>query len=76
MDSGLALGTIQESLAAVGINSKRRAETVTLLEFVDLTHAIRRYNPWVSIIPWLFTTTEKIINTWGNSKCSVSEVDK
>ena len=42
-DSGLALGTIQESLAAVGIDSKRRAETVTLLEFVDLTHAIRRY---------------------------------
>ena len=42
-DSGLALGTIQKSLAAVGIDSRRRAETVTLLEFVDLTHAIRRY---------------------------------
>ena len=44
-DSGMALEIIQEALATVGINSKRRAETVTLLEFVDLTHAIRRYTP-------------------------------
>jgi 16S rRNA (adenine1518-N6/adenine1519-N6)-dimethyltransferase len=42
-DSGFSLETIQESLTTVGIDSKRRAETITLLEFVDLTHAIRRY---------------------------------
>ena len=44
-DSGFALRTIKESLAAARIDSKRRAETVTLLEFVDLTHAIRHYTP-------------------------------
>ena len=42
-DSGLALEIIQESLADAGINAKRRAETVALPEFVDLTHAIRRH---------------------------------
>ena len=40
---GLALEIIQESLADAGINAKRRAETVALPEFVDLTHAIRRH---------------------------------
>jgi len=42
-DSGLAVGVIHESLAAVDIDAKRRAETLTVLDFVNLTHAIRRH---------------------------------
>ena len=40
-DSGLSLERIQEALSNANINPKRRAETVTLQEFIDLTHALR-----------------------------------
>jgi len=38
-DSGLAMAAMQNALGVVKIDPKRRAETMTLQEFVELTHA-------------------------------------
>lgn len=43
-DAGWSTPTIQDALSAVSIDSKRRAETITVQEFVDLTHAIRLHS--------------------------------
>ena len=40
-DSGWSLTTIQEALGMVHIDPRRRADTLTLQEFIDLTRAIR-----------------------------------
>ncbi len=44
-DSGWPISTIQDALGTVRIDPKRRAETITLQEFIDLTHALRQHSP-------------------------------
>lgn len=44
-DSGWPTSTIQDALAAVNIDPKRRAETIALQEFIALTHALRHHTP-------------------------------
>ena len=43
-DSGLMMEAIQLALTSVGIDPKRRAETVTMQEFIDLTRAVRYHS--------------------------------
>lgn len=42
-DRGLPVTTIQDALSEIHIDPKRRAETMTVQEFIDLTHAIRHH---------------------------------
>ncbi len=42
-EKGLTLPMIHDALGAVRIDPKRRAETITVQEFIDLTHAIRHH---------------------------------
>jgi len=42
-ETGLPLTTIQDALGELHIDPKRRAETMTVQEFIDLTHAIRHH---------------------------------
>ena len=42
-DSEMPLSLIQDALASVGIDPKRRAETLIVEEYIDLTHAFRSY---------------------------------
>lgn len=44
-DSGWPISTIQDALGTVSIDPKRRAETIALQEFIDLTHALRHHSP-------------------------------
>jgi len=44
-DSGWPLSPIQDALGSVNIDPKRRAETMALQEFIDLTHALRHHAP-------------------------------
>jgi 16S rRNA (adenine1518-N6/adenine1519-N6)-dimethyltransferase len=44
-DSGWSISTIQDALGMVSIDPKRRAETIILQEFIDLTHALRQHFP-------------------------------
>ncbi len=44
-DSGWPTSTIQDALGTVSIDPKRRAETIALQEFIDLTHALRQHSP-------------------------------
>ncbi len=44
-DAGWPASTIQNALRRASIDPKRRAETIALQEFIDLTHALRRRSP-------------------------------
>lgn len=44
-DSGWPTSTIQDALGEANIDPKRRAETIALQEYIDLTHALRHHSP-------------------------------
>jgi len=44
-DSGWPTSTIHDALGSVNIDPTRRAETIALQEFIDLTHALRHQSP-------------------------------
>jgi 16S rRNA (adenine1518-N6/adenine1519-N6)-dimethyltransferase len=44
-DSGWSTPIVHDALDKVGINSNRRAETITLKEFIDLTNAFQQHTP-------------------------------
>lgn len=50
-DQGLPMTTIQDALGELHIDPKRRAETMTVQEFIDLTHAIRHHATVENIPP-------------------------